>query len=395
MLGSTDITITSLGSVSRNGSADVRPTQTTQYTLTAKNSAGSSTATTTVTVEEDPLPVFTQCSVSPTNIMVGESATISYLTQNATGVMISGIGAVAANGSQIVTPTQNTTYTLTATNARGPITCAVTVQVTAGTVPRIVSFAANPMTITVGDSSTLTWNVENAKSVNITGIGAVNPSGSQQVSPAVTTTYVLTATNAAGNVTANATITVNPKAPGGGGATNPTLAACAASPNTTAKPGDPSVISYTSTNAYSVSIPGVSGATVAGPVTVNPQTTTTYVITATGVAGTTPATCSVTVTVTPAPPPIAIITGPSVVDSLSRFLTLDGSQSTNASGGPLTYFWEPLSTGSAVLDQGQAMTRVQLGGLLGDYIFKLTVRNAAGQQDSTTVTVRFRNTNPH
>jgi hypothetical protein len=41
------------------------------------------------------------------------------------------------------------------------------------------------------------------------------------------------------------------------------------------------------------------------------------------------------------------------------------------------------------------VTRVQLGGLFGDYVFRVTVKNAAGQSDSTTVTVRFQNVNPH
>ena len=102
-----------------------------------------------------------------------------------------------------------------------------------------------------------------------------------------------------------------------------------------------------------------------------------------------------TVTVPAAVPPVAVITGPSLIETIYRQVSLDASQSTNPSGGALTYTWEPLSTGAAVLDQGQPITRVQLGGLFGDYIFRLTVRNAAGQSDSTTVTIRFRNTNPH
>jgi hypothetical protein len=127
---------------------------------------------------------------------------------------------------------------------------------------------------------------------------------------------------------------------------------------------------------------------------VNPTGNTTYTVTATG-ANNTSVTCSIAVTVTPAAPPVAIIAGPSTIETIYRQVNLDASKSTNPAGGALTYLWEPLSTGAAVLDQGQAVTRVQLGGLLGDYIFRLTVRNAAGQQASTTVTVRFLNTNPH
>jgi len=351
------------------------------------------TATTTITVEETPAAQFLACSVSPANITSGESATITYATSNADNVSISGgIGAVPANGTRVVSPTETTSYTLTATNARGPVTCGVTVTVSAVVVaPRIVNFTANPTTIQAGQSSTLAWNVENATTVTISTLGTVNLTGSQDVKPATTTTYVLTATNKAGSTTANATVTVTPVTQPG----NPvTLAACTATPSTAAKPGDPVVIAYTATNATGLTISGVTGASIAGPVTVNPTGTTTYTITATGANNTT-ATCSVTVTVTPTQPPVAIITGPSTIETIYRQVNLDASTSTNPAGGPLTYFWEPLSTGAAVLDQGQAVTRVQLGGLLGDYIFKLTVRNAAGQQDSTTVTVRFRNTNPH
>ncbi len=399
VVNATEISVTSLGNVGRNGNYDVRPTNTTQYVLTAKNGSGTVSATTTVQVDAEPLPnlpAFTQCSVSPTNIMAGESATISYLTSGATEVNISGIGRVADNGTQVVTPTASTTYTLTARNAAGPVTCNVTVQVTAGTAPRIVNFAANPMTITAGDSSTLSWNVENAKTVSITSLGTVNASGSQAVTPATTTTYTLTATNDGGSVTATATITVNPKTGGGGGGggTAPTVTSCAASPSTTAKPGDPVVISYLAQNATGITISGVNGATIAGPVTVNPQATTTYNIVVTGANNQT-ANCTVTVTVPTPVPPVAVITGPSLIETIYRQVSLDASQSTNPSGGALTYTWEPLSTGAAVLDQGQPITRVQLGGLFGDYIFRLTVRNAAGQSDSTTVTVRFRNTNPH
>jgi len=151
-------------------------------------------------------------------------------------------------------------------------------------------------------------------------------------------------------------------------------------------------IGYTTTNATSVTFsPAVAGAGVQGPVSVSPTATTTYTITAAGSNNRT-ATCSVTVTVTPAPaPPTAIITGPAVVETINRQLILNGSSST-PSGGALTYTWTPLSTGAAVLDQGQPQTRVQLGGAYGDYIFRLTVRNAQGQESSSTVTVRFKST---
>jgi len=79
-----------------------------------------------------------------------------------------------------------------------------------GGAPPIVNiFSANPPTINQGESSTLTWSVSDADTVTITpGVGTVTLSGSTSVSPAVTTDYILTATNSAGSVTASATVNV-------------------------------------------------------------------------------------------------------------------------------------------------------------------------------------------
>ncbi len=58
-------------------------------------------------------------SVSPDTIQAGQSATLSWQTSNATDVSIDGIGAVQASGSQSVSPSESTTYHLTAKGAGG------------------------------------------------------------------------------------------------------------------------------------------------------------------------------------------------------------------------------------------------------------------------------------
>jgi peptidoglycan-associated lipoprotein len=58
-------------------------------------------------------------SVNPSSIQTGQSASLTWQTSNATDVSIDGIGAVQANGSQPVTPTDSTTYHLTAKGAGG------------------------------------------------------------------------------------------------------------------------------------------------------------------------------------------------------------------------------------------------------------------------------------
>jgi peptidoglycan-associated lipoprotein len=58
-------------------------------------------------------------TANPNSIQQGESTTLTWQTTNATDVTLEGIGAVEANGSQQVTPTQSTTYRLIAKGAGG------------------------------------------------------------------------------------------------------------------------------------------------------------------------------------------------------------------------------------------------------------------------------------
>ncbi|MBZ5680087.1 MAG: peptidoglycan-associated lipoprotein Pal [Acidobacteriia bacterium] len=75
------------------------------------------------------------------------------------------------------------------------------------------SISVDPNTIQKGQSATLAWQTSNATDVSIDGIGAVQPSGSQSVSPADSTTYHLTAKGAGGTQEATARITVTPPPP--------------------------------------------------------------------------------------------------------------------------------------------------------------------------------------
>jgi len=75
------------------------------------------------------------------------------------------------------------------------------------------SLTANPETVDKGQSTTLTWQTTNATDVSIDGIGAVQPSGSQQVTPAASTTYTLTAKGAGGSQQATARVTVTTPPP--------------------------------------------------------------------------------------------------------------------------------------------------------------------------------------
>src|SRR5581483_8944997 len=75
--------------------------------------------------------------------------------------------------------------------------------------PAILNFAANPPSISAGQSATLSWSTLNATAVSIDkGIGSQPAVGSVTVKPTATTTYTLTASGGGSSVTATATVTV-------------------------------------------------------------------------------------------------------------------------------------------------------------------------------------------
>lgn len=83
-----------------------------------------------------PAARITNFNAEPRSIQRGQSATLTWAVANATDTNIdNGIGAVAANGTRQVFPTNTTTYTLTARSAGGNDTRSVTVEVTAPPAP--------------------------------------------------------------------------------------------------------------------------------------------------------------------------------------------------------------------------------------------------------------------
>lgn len=70
------------------------------------------------------------------------------------------------------------------------------------------SISVSPDSIQSGQSASLTWQTTNATDVSIDGIGAVQPNGSQSVSPTESTTYHLVAKGSGGTQEATARLTV-------------------------------------------------------------------------------------------------------------------------------------------------------------------------------------------
>lgn len=155
--------------------------------------------------------------------------------------------------------------------------------------PVVQSFTASPLTVTAGQSSTLSWSVTGATSVSIdNGVGAPT-ANSVSVTPAATTTYTLTAVNGAGSATASVTVTV-------AAAGAPLIESFGAAPQSVG-PGGSSTLTWKTTGATSVSIDhGVGAVAASGSASVTPAATTTYTLSATNATGTTSAPATVTVT---------------------------------------------------------------------------------------------------
>lgn len=383
--GATEVSIDGIGRVNNeSGNVVVSPTQNTTYRLVARNAAGLESVETVSVTVESPAVTISDFRATPTTIVTGETATLAWATRNATEVNISGVGPVQPSGNIVVSPTQTTTYTLTATGPGGQVerSSVNIVVVPRMERPRIITFAANPVNIIRGSSSRLSWNVEGADEVVISNLGRVALTGDSEVRPQQTTTYVLTATNRAGVSTQQVTVSVGEPTVG-----DVTLTNCVADPPVIQRVGDASALKWTTTNAASVVVAGAGPAQIQGGFVVRPLSDTTYRIVATGINGST-ATCSVTVRLaSQTAPPQAVIAGPAIITTTNRTVTLDGSGST---GTGLTYAWRNIGQRTGTITAPtSAVTQVELSGPAGDFQFELTVTNNAGQSSRALVTIRY------
>jgi hypothetical protein len=383
VLNADTVDITGLGRVAASGSSNVLPAESTTYRLTARNAISEENAQVTVVVQRPDARVIS-CFAVPTNIVAGETSTINYLTENADTVTING-RSVPRSGSITVTPTETTTYTVTAANAFGSSSCAATVTVGTGQVPRIIRFSAIPAAIDSGQSSTLFWVVENATRVNITTIGDVNLSGTQDVTPAATTTYTLTASNQFGTATAGATVTVRVVPP-------PRITSFTATPATSPGPQVRVILNCQATGAVSIMVADALFNGGNGSFPVFPTRDTTYTCIATNSIGQTDrATLTVPVTQTPGPTglgPVVIIRGAPVILTHRPTVVLDGSQSFSPSGfTPLTFQWTIRYGTAQILSPTASITTANFTDA-GDYVFDLTVTDSRGNRSTGSVTVK-------
>jgi hypothetical protein len=234
----------------------------------------------------------------------------------------------------------------------------------------------NSGNIGLGQSATLIWQTDNAETAAISGLGDVAVNGTSPVSPAVNTTYTLTAWNSSGQVTATATVTVLGPVE---------ITSFTANPASTS-PNKAVTLTWTAKNATSAWISGVGNVAPNGSVQVSPAATTTYTLIATG--NRTQATAMVTVQVVALSPPLCDAGANQTTQS--EFIRLDASGSKDPAGGPLTFFWRVSGAKPAEITGGDTATpRVTFQQGYGEYIFEVTVTNSAGQRCTATTRVNY------
>jgi hypothetical protein len=199
-----------IGDVTGRDRIVVTLNETTTYRLTARNQAGTTTAQTVVTAGK---PVISSFTASPPEIYQNGQATLSWsiLGRVDNLTLGPGVGDVTGSTKVIVSPTQDTTYTLTASNPAGTATAQV--EITVAPPPVITSFDADPESINAGESTMLRWTISGTPQSLVLQPGARDVTGQTQVSvsPAETATYTLTAQNGSGSDVSQTVIRVSPE----------------------------------------------------------------------------------------------------------------------------------------------------------------------------------------
>jgi hypothetical protein len=270
------------------------PGGTTSDLVTVKISKSNATAP-SVSALTSRLTIRSFTAQKPT-LVLGQSAKLSWRVTDATSIAIdNGIGNVGASGNLTVTPQETTTYILTATDVNGvQKTAKATVRVVSARAPAITIFRANKTKIEEGNKAVLSWSTQGLTNLTVGGISGTKPvKGTLTVQPMITTSYTLTGTSPEGEVSKTVTIIVVPKS-----VTIRSFTAQKASIII----GQSAKLAWRVTEAEIVSIDnGIGEVAPSGNLTVTPQETTTYILTATDVNGVQKI-AKATVRVSPPPP---------------------------------------------------------------------------------------------
>ncbi|MCF6252500.1 MAG: PKD domain-containing protein [Methylococcaceae bacterium] len=392
-----------VGVVPVNGSVTVSPAVTTTYTLTATGDSGTTTSSVTINIQPPSQPpTIDSFAASPATISAGQSASLSWTTTGADSVSIDNGGGTGllADSNTLVTPVATTSYTLTATGPGGTVTATQTVTVQESPIENL-------------NITTFKYRT-NKKEWKIAGNSSIPGPGNSMtiyVGPTVAGSPVLgtVSVDSLGNWSLKKKKTgIFPDSTGmisiqsSQGGTWEGISGVGPAPGSTLPPpslptvdsfstsasiitvGDTAILSWTTSNADSISINGGVSLSANGNINVSPTTTTSYTIVATGAGGT--ASASVTITVNPAVPSAP------AVDSFTA------TPATISTGGSSTLSWNTTGADSVSIDNGIGLVTANSSVIVtpsASTTYTLTATDtASGANTSSSVTVTVNNSAP-
>ena len=330
-------------------------------------------------------------TADPSTITSGGSTTLTWTTTAASSASISPnpggdplTGMRLASGTQAVSPTATTTYTLTASDgnaATDDVTATATVTVLA-----IDSFDADDRSPETGESVIVSWTTSGADRVELQQGASGNFSVVSGASTSSDGSYTRTENTAvsrnfrlvayAGTLSlASSTVGVTWRAPDPD--PDPEIDRFEAKPPSITVGGS-SRLEWETTHATSVSIPGTTGRlSVDGSANVSPTADTDYELTASGASGTDDDTETVTVKVTP------------------KIVSFSASSTTITVGGSTTLRWTTQGATSASINQdvGTVTTGANQSTSVSpdtDTTYTLTASDAENDTATETVTVKVK-----
>jgi uncharacterized repeat protein (TIGR01451 family) len=168
-----------IGAVTLTGTKAVSVTNDVTYALTAVDDNGDEVRCEAPIVVADPAPLFTCANnvtftASDSSIRKGDSTVLSWSTKSVDSLTISGISTTALSGSQSVSPSSDTTYTLTAKSGTQTINCPLAIDVSSGgggggggSVSPRCELTVSDKRVRSGEKVTIEWDTSNATEVTL------------------------------------------------------------------------------------------------------------------------------------------------------------------------------------------------------------------------------------
>jgi hypothetical protein len=188
--GGSGVSLGGIGAVASRGAEIVTPKQTTSYELQVLGE-NDEVVTAPAQIEVWAPPEIIRFKARPNPANAGDEVEIDWATRNASAVHLDD-KPVEASGSMIVQARAGRFKLSADGEERSSVSESLEIVVREGA--SIASLTANPQQTYAGGAVALRWNTTGATTVDLSGVGSVDATGSTIVTPGSTTEYTLVAT---------------------------------------------------------------------------------------------------------------------------------------------------------------------------------------------------------